>query len=187
MTVQAEAIVAGGATPPETVKVWDPFVRIFHWSLVALVVFSLATGDHVYRAHVSAGYAMIGLIAGRVLWGFVGTRYARFADFVRSPRETLGYLADVVSLRSRRYVGHNPAGGLMIIALLTTLAGLAATGYMMTIESFWGVDWIEEVHETLASGLIALIAIHVFGAVLTSLMHRENLVAAMITGRKRAK
>lgn len=176
---------AGGATPPATVRVWDPFIRIFHWSLAGLFVVAYATGDEIEKVHVAAGYAIAGLIVARVAWGFVGPRHARFADFVRPPREVLAYLRDVVLLRAPRYIGHNPAGGAMIIALLATLAATCVTGYMMTTDAYWGSRWVEEVHETLAHLAIGLVVAHVLGVLIASFEHRENLVASMITGKKR--
>jgi cytochrome b len=185
MSVVNETIEAGGALPPATVKVWDPFVRVFHWSLVGLFVLAYATGDEVEQVHIAAGYAIVTLLALRVAWGFVGPRHARFSDFVRSPREILAYLRDVVRKKPRRHLGHNPAGGLMIVGLIAMLLGTGATGFMMTTDAFWGAKWVEEVHEGLANATVALVLLHVLGVAVSSLQHRENLVAAMITGRKR--
>ncbi len=176
---------AGGAMPPATIKVWDPFVRIFHWSLVGLFAIAFLTGDEVEPVHVAAGYAIVGLLALRIVWGFIGPRHARFADFVRSPRVALAYLRDAMALRSRRYLGHNPAGGLMIIALIVMLLGTGATGYLMTTDAYWGSKAMEHIHGAFAYVTVGLIAFHVVGVVLSSLAHHENLVRAMITGRKR--
>jgi cytochrome b len=177
---------AGGATPPTTVKVWDPFVRLFHWSLVGLFATAYLTGDEIEKVHIAAGYAIAGLLSLRILWGFVGPRHARFSVFVRSPREALGYMRDALLLRARRYIGHNPAGGLMVVALLVMLAGTCITGYLMTTDAFWGSEAMEEVHGALANGTVALVALHVLGVLVASFEHRENLVKAMLTGRKRA-
>ncbi|MGE3992450.1 cytochrome b/b6 domain-containing protein, partial [Pseudorhodoplanes sp.] len=106
---------------------------------------------------------------------------------VRPPREVLAYLRDVALLRAPRYIGHNPAGGAMIIALLAALMGTAITGYMMTTDAYWGAKWVEEVHQTLANLTMGLVVVHVLGVLVASFEHRENLVKAMITGRKRAK
>jgi cytochrome b len=176
---------AGGATPPVTAKVWDPFVRVFHWSLVALFAIAFLTGDEVERVHVAAGYAIAGLLALRIIWGFVGPRHARFADFVRSPRVAIAYLRDAIAFRSHRYLGHNPAGGLMVLALIVMLIGTCSTGYLMTTDAYWGLKTMEHVHEAFANATIALVALHVIGVLATSLSHRENLIKAMITGRKR--
>jgi cytochrome b len=176
-----------GRETERTVRVWDPFVRLFHWSLVALFVFAFATGDEWDAAHETAGYVIAGLVAARVVWGLVGTRHARFADFVHSPATILGYLRDSLYLRPKRYLGHNPAGGVMIIALLAMISLIAGSGYAMTTDTFWGREWVEELHETAVYLTIALIALHVAGVALASLEHRENLVKAMFTGRKRAE
>lgn len=186
MTIVNHTIEAGGATPPATVKVWDLFVRLFHWSLATLFVVAYATGDEIEKIHIAAGYTIAALLALRIMWGFVGPRHARFANFVRRPREVLAYLRDVALFRAPRYIGHNPAGGAMILALLAMLAGTCATGFMMTTDAFWGAKWIEDVHEVLANLTVGLIALHVLGVLAASFEHGENLVKAMVTGRKRA-
>lgn len=169
-----------------TIRVWDPFVRLFHWSLVGLFVFAFATGDEWDAAHELAGYVIAGLVGARVIWGLVGSRHARFSDFVHRPSTILAYLRDSVFLKAKRYVGHNPAGGAMVIALLAMTAIIAGSGYAMTTDMFWGADWVEEVHEAAVYSTLVLIALHVGGVVLASLEHGENLVRAMFTGRKRA-
>jgi cytochrome b len=169
-----------------TVRVWDPAVRIFHWSLAASILAAWLTADEWKTVHIWAGYAAAALIAFRLFWGFIGSRHARFSDFVRSPVAVLRYLKNVAMRRDARYVGHNPAGGIMILALMLTVAGIATTGWMQTLDAFWGAEWLEELHETLANGLLVLIFLHVAGVILSSLHHSENLVLAMITGRKRA-
>jgi cytochrome b len=176
----------GGASPPVMVKVWDPFVRFFHWLLVTLFLIAYATGDEVEKVHIAAGYAIAGLLALRMAWGFIGPRHARFANFVKSPREGFRYLRDTLFFRSRRYIGHNPAGGLMVLALIVMLIGTSVSGYLMTIDAFWGSKVMEEIHEALANATVALVALHVLGVLVASFAHRENLVKAMVTGRKRA-
>ncbi|MBR0914617.1 cytochrome b/b6 domain-containing protein [Bradyrhizobium japonicum] len=186
MRTVSNTIGAGGVTPPATVKVWDPFVRIFHWSLVSLFILAYATGDEIERVHVAAGYAIAGLLAARVVWGFIGPQHARFLNFVRPPREVLAYLRDMAMLRAPRYIGHNPAGGAMIVALLVALVGTCVTGYMMTRDAYWGSKLVEHIHEFLANLTIGLVVAHVVGVLIASFEHRENLVASMITGRKKA-
>lgn len=177
---------AGGAMPPATVRVWDPLVRIFHWSLVGLFVFAFVTADEWDRAHELAGYAIAGLVAFRVVWGLIGTRHARFGSFVRSPFAALKYMRDGLMRRAPRHLGHNPPGGLMILALLAAIGGIAATGWMITIDAYWGVEWVEEAHEALVYGTLVLISLHIGGVIFSSIEHGENLVLAMVTGRKRA-
>src|SRR5512143_195548 len=184
MSTVENAIGAGGASPPAAIKVWDPFVRVFHWSLATLFLAAYATGEDAGRAHIASGYAIAGLIALRIVWGFVGPGHARFNSFVRSPRAVLAYLRDVALFRAPRYLGHNPAGGAMIVGLLVMLLVTGVTGYMMTTDAFWGAEWVEEVHEAFANLTVGLIVFHVFGVLFSSVEHGENLVKAMITGRK---
>jgi cytochrome b len=186
MAFTHEEIEAGGAAPPATVKVWDPFVRVFHWILLTLFVVALVTGDEIERVHIAAGYGIAILLALRLVWGVIGSHHARFSAFVRSPREVMAYLRDVANLRARRYLGHNPAGGAMIIALLAALIGTVVTGFMMTTDAYWGAKWVEKLHEALAYGTLALAGLHVLGVMVSSLFHHENLVKAMWTGRKRS-
>lgn len=182
----------------DTVYVWDPIVRVFHWSLVGAFALAYLTGEDWLDLHVIAGYWIAGLIALRVIWGFVGPGHARFSDFVRGPSSALRYLYDAVRLRAKRYIGHNPAGGLMAIALLVCLAGTIVTGLL----ALGGMEytgplaalaphltdreahWLEEAHETFANLTLLLVFAHVAGVVLASLQHRENLIRAMFTGRK---
>lgn len=185
MTIVTNTIQAGGATSPATVKVWDLFVRFFHWSLVGLFAIAYVTGDEAENVHIAAGYAIGALLMLRVIWGFIGPHHARFGNFVRSPRALLAYMRDAALFKAPRHLGHNPAGGAMIVAFIVTLIATCVTGYMMTTDAFWGSKWVEEVHEALANALLALIALHVLGVLVTSFGHRENLVKAMITGRKR--
>lgn len=177
---------AGGIQPPATVRVWDPLVRLFHWSLVGLFAFAFLTGDSLDRPHEFAGYAIAALIAMRVIWGLAGPRYARFSSFLYRPSTVAGFLRDTLRLKARRYLGHNPAGGLMVIALLIALVVILATGLMMTADAFAGSGWIEDVHEASAFAALGLVALHICGVIVAGFEHGENLVRAMITGRKRA-
>ncbi|QIG50297.1 cytochrome B [Nordella sp. HKS 07] len=169
-----------------TVKVWDPLLRLFHWSLVTSFAVAWLTGDDVKDLHEWAGYAAAALVAFRVFYGLVGPRYARFGQFLRGPLATAAYARDAISGRERRYLGHNPMGAVMVIALLAMMAALALTGWLMTTDTYWGVEWLKELHETLANVLLGLVGLHVAGVVLASFRHRENLVRAMITGYKRS-
>jgi cytochrome b len=169
-----------------TVKVWDPIVRLFHWCLVVSFAVAWLTADTWDDIHEFAGYAAAALIGFRLVWGLVGPRYARFTQFVRSPRETLRYLGNMIRGRERRHLGHNPAGGMMVVGLIVVLAGTALTGWMYTTDAFWGVEWVEETHEFLANLMLILVTLHVAGVVFASFRHRENLARAMVIGRKRA-
>lgn len=168
------------------VPVWDLFVRIFHWSLVASVAAAWFTHEDGRDLHVPIGYVSLVLVALRLVWGFVGSRHARFSDFVRSPFTVLSYLRELFRGSEHRYLGHNPAGGAMILALLAMLVAVGGSGWLGTTDAYWGEEWVEELHEALAFGLLGLVALHLAGVVLASRRHRENLAAAMITGRKRA-
>ncbi len=182
------------------IKVWDPFVRVFHWLLAAAFFAAYLSEDELLDLHVWAGYLVFGLVAARLAWGLIGSRHARFGDFVRGPRQVLGYTFDVLRLRAPRHIGHNPAGGAMILAMLamlivTAVSGMALYGGDAAAGPLAGlmqgmdedvVEVLEEVHEFSANFTLALVAIHVSGVLFESLLHRENLIKAMITGRKRA-
>lgn len=169
-----------------TVKVWDLFVRIFHWSLVALFATAFVTSETSETLHIAAGYGVLILILLRALWGLVGSRHARFSDFVYRPAVVVSYLHDAARFRAKRYLGHNPAGGAMVIALLLALFTVSGTGVMMTMDRFWGQKWIEVIHDGSAFATLALVGLHVIGVIFSSIEHRENLVRSMFTGRKRA-
>ncbi|MDA1101606.1 MAG: cytochrome b/b6 domain-containing protein [Proteobacteria bacterium] len=169
----------------QTIKVWDPFVRLFHWSLVVSFAIAWLTADEWDDLHEWAGYAAAGLIGLRLLWGLIGPKYARFSQFVRSRNAIMDYIRASILGGEPRYIGHNPAGGLMIVGLILAMAGTAFTGWMSTLNAFWGVEWAEETHEALASFMLILVVIHVAGVVFASLRHKENLLRAMINGRKR--
>ncbi|MGL4397424.1 MAG: cytochrome b/b6 domain-containing protein [Hyphomicrobium sp.] len=186
MTHVLDADTAGGSMPPATVKVWDPFVRIFHWGLVTFFAVAFLTGDEIEWLHLAAGYGIAALIGMRLVWGLIGPRYARFSDFVKGPRAVTTFLMQSARLSAPRHLGHNPAGGAMVVALLAMLAGLSLTGFLMTTDSYWGSEVLEDVHEVLANITLGLVAFHVLGVVVASFEHGENLVKAMITGRKRA-
>ncbi|MFH1804231.1 MAG: cytochrome b/b6 domain-containing protein [Pseudomonadota bacterium] len=168
-----------------TVKVWDPLVRVFHWGLVAGITVAWISADEWDRVHETTGYVVAGLIAFRLIWGVFGTHYARFTQFAARPSAVLSYLRDILGGREQRYIGHNPAGAAMILALLLCLSGTALTGWFQTIDMFRGSDVMEEIHEVLANGMLVLVALHIAGIIFASRSHSENLVRAMITGRKR--
>ena len=167
------------------VKVWDPLVRVFHWSLAGLFLANFFTEDGEL-VHRGIGYALLALLAVRFVWGWVGTRHARFSDWVRGPRRVRDYLRERLAGRSQRQLGHNPGAAAMILALLTGVLLVGVTGWLQTTDTFWGAGWLEELHEVLAYGVLALVVVHVLAAVGESVHYGENLVAAMIHGRKRA-
>lgn len=167
------------------VRVWDPVVRLFHWSLVAAYLLAWTSGEGMDALHRNAGYVIVSLLALRVLWGFAGTRHARFSDFVYKPSTVVSYAWNFARLRPDRYVGHNPVGGVMVMAMLLVLALLCASGIAMTIGPYQQFEWMEEAHEALANLSLLLVGLHLAGVMASSWMHRENLVRAMVTGRKR--
>jgi cytochrome b len=210
-------IASGPLRAPNEVKVWDPLVRIFHWSLVAAFAIVWLTGDEESRLHELAGYAVIGLVLVRIVWGFIGTRYARFSDFVYRPSTVLGYAGEMLAGKPRHYLGHNPLGSMMVLALLVSLlaagiTGLALQGAEQGTGPFASLSagttvtmpsliaravaddddeedegneeiW-EELHEFFANLTLLLVVLHIAGVIVGSLVHRENLVRAMLTGRK---
>jgi len=203
-----ESTIAGSDTaqnPASWVRVWDPFIRIFHWTLVIAFATAWLTADEMQPVHEFAGYAVAALVGFRLIWGFVGSRYARFSQFVRGPAATLSYVGDIARGRERRFLGHNPPGAAMVVALLVALSGTAFVGWLMeepgraetaarqlqfVAPAFADEDDgeaespLKEVHETLANAMLLLIALHLGGVLSASLLHGENLVRAMVTSHK---
>ena len=186
----AEAGAAPLAVPPvlgkSRVRVWDPLVRIFHWTVAGGVIANLTFLRHAESPHIYVGYAVITALVVRLGWGFVARGHARFASFVPGPRRLLAYFGAMVKRREPRYVGHNPAGAAMIVLLMLLLATAGVTGWMIELDALWGIPWVETVHEVAANVLIGAVTLHVIGAIVESVRHRENLPFAMITGYKRA-
>ncbi len=172
--------------PMRLMRVWDAPVRLLHWGLVAAVALSWWSRHDTGPLHERVGYAVIALLAARLAWGFVGSRYARFAQFVRAPGPTLAYARAAIAGHAPRYIGHNPLGAWMVLALLATLGLLGLTGWLYTTDMFWGYGWLADLHKYLGWALLALIALHVAGMLWTCWAHRENLVRAMVTGNKAA-
>ena len=204
------------------VRVWDPLVRLFHWTLVISFAVAYLSGEDLLQIHLYAGYLVTGLLVFRLIWGFIGSRHARFSDFLYSPRAVMDYLKSLFSGHPKRYLGHNPAGGVMILLLLVSLTGTVATGLAMDPalvsggevtdmqESTAGRGWLqdddededeegeyagkkgegnesmEDLHEFFANFTLFLVFVHIAGVVVSSRLHRENLVRAMITGKKPA-
>ncbi len=167
----------------ESVKVWDPLLRVLHWSLAGSVLVAFVTGDEAMAVHVWAGLVALGVVLTRVAWGVAGPRHARFADFVPTPGEALGHFRRLLRGAAVRHEGHNPAAGAMVIALLLMVLGVVASGLVAFDGN--GAEWGEELHEVLAWVLLGLIGLHVAGVVLSSLLEGQNLPLAMFTGRKK--
>jgi len=210
------------------IKVWDIAIRVFHWTLLGCYTIAFISSENIMKLHVIFGYSVLFLVLFRILYGFVGTKYARFSDFLYRPAQIAVYLKGLLIGRPKHYMGHNPAGGLVIVILLLsllslTLSGIKAYGikghgplakheisFMTNAfadsddkedrdkhnshnrrsqknhrteknekDEFW-----EEVHETIAYFTLFLVSIHIMGVLVSSIVHQENLIKAMITGRK---
>lgn len=170
----------------KSLRVWDRAVRALHWVLVGAVALSALGLVALFGVHQPAGYVALAAVVLRIVWGVRGSHYARFAQFVRGPRAAWRYARAVAARREPRHLGHNPLGAWMVLALMACVAGLALTGWLYTTDAYWGDETVEAVHLALAWGLLGLVVVHVAGVIFTSLRHRENLVASMVHGHKRA-
>jgi cytochrome b len=179
------------------VRVWDLPVRLVHWGLVALVALAYATGseERYYAVHKATGIAILALVVFRVLWGFAGSRPARFASFLAGPRAVLGHVRDLAARRHSPAPTHNPLGGWGVLALLFLISAEIATGLTSSTFDYEGPlssllpdrasSAMADLHSILFDVLAAMILAHLVGVALTSWAGRENLVKSMLTGRKR--
>jgi len=183
-TSASRAETLAGASPATLVPVWDLPVRVVHWLMALSFAGAWLTAEsEAWRLlHVTLGYTLGGLVVFRIVWGLVGTRHARFASFVRGPMAVLNYLRSLPGPRPEHHVGHNPAGALAIVALLLLALAVVASGWALYADV--GGDWLEEMHEAAAQLMLLMVGVHVAGVVVSSWLHRENLVRAMFTGRK---
>jgi len=166
--------------PHKRIRVWDLFVRIFHWSLVVIFLANFALNEEGDDWHRWLGYAAVILLFGRLVWGFIGPLPARWSSFWPSPSRLAAYWKGAYS---PPVITHNPIGAVMMIILMFLILGLGVTGYMMQeIDYFWGEDWLEEVHEVMANTILMLVPLHVLGAVKDSFHKQDNLIAAMFHG-----
>lgn len=165
-------------------KVWDPAVRVFHWTLAAGFLANALVIDEDAPAHEWVGYGLVVLVGLRIIWGLVGPHHARFATFVPRPGDVTAQVTDMALRRRRTHLGHSPLGALMIGNLLLTLLAIGATGYLMTTNTFWGVEWVEEAHEALVLWAEFSILAHIAAVMLESLRTGINLPRSMITGCK---
>lgn len=168
----------------QPVKVWDLGVRLFHWALVACIAANVFVTNPEKSLHHRIGYAVLGLVAFRLVWGLVGPRYARFSSFRPSASAALEQLSDMVRGRRRVHVGHSPLGTLMIWNLLVTLIAIGLSGWMQTTDAFWGVKWVKELHEICVTWVEVSVAAHVAAVIFESRRLGLNLAAAMVTGYK---
>jgi len=169
--------------PLRRILVWDLPVRLSHWLMVACFAGAWITAEENQwrRVHAVLGYSLALLAGFRIYWGVIGTRHAKFGSFVRGPHETFRYVRQMLHGHPPHYTGHNPAGALAILALLAMILAVTCFGWLAYTTH---IEWLGETHELLANSMLALVAIHVAGTLAGSWLHRENLVGAMITGRK---
>lgn len=173
-----------GITDKTKILVWDAPVRVFHWLMVLCFAGAYITseGERWRLVHVTLGYTMAGLVGFRVLWGLMGTRYARFSNFVKGPARVLRYLRSLFGGVPEHYTGHNPAGAVAIVLLLLCAVPISLTGWASYNDM--GGEWLSELHEGAGNAMLALVAVHLAGVAFSTLLHRENLVRAMVTGNK---
>lgn len=176
----------GPASRAAEVRVWDPLVRTSHWLVALGCLVNLTFLKHADEPHEWVGYAVLAAVVVRILWGLVAPGHANFRDFLPSPRAFIAYVGLAARHREPRYLGHNPAGAAMMVSLMVLVLACGITGWMLGQDAFWGDSMIHGVHEASANAILVLALVHVAGAVLASVRHRENLVFAMLTGRKRA-
>jgi len=169
------------------ILVWDIPTRIGHWFLVAAFIFSFITGDSEERRlfHVATGYAVAGILVFRIFWGVAGTRYARFASFLFSPREVVVYLGGLLKNKPGHWLGHNPAGSYAIFALIVLGFATVASGFADYAEI--GGEWMQEVHDVLSYTMLGMVIFHVLGVIVSSWMHHENLIRSMFNGYKQGE
>jgi cytochrome b len=168
----------------KTIKVWDLVVRIFHWTLVAAIVSQLVTAENIKSVHITVGYFILALLILRIIWGFIGSRYARFRDFLYPATDILTYLKGLIRGRAKHYISHNPAGGAMAFALIFTLVLTTSTG--LVAYGAGGKFW-KEIHELFVGIVIFLAVVHFCGVIASSYVHKENLIMSMFTGNRKVK
>ncbi len=167
-----------------SIKVWDPVVRLFHWATALLFFANMFLLDDESAAHRYAGYAVFALVLIRLAWGLIGTRHARFSAFWPRGADIRRHLKGLITGNPEHYVSHNPLGALMVYNLLAVLVLICVTGIMMETDAFWGVDWVESLHETLANYALVCVGLHIAGVLFEMHRSKVNLLKAMLTGRK---
>ncbi len=168
----------------QKIKIWDPLVRTFHWLLVVGFVANAFFVDDDSKLHIWLGYAIVVLILIRIVWGFVGTRYARFSSFPPSLSKSVEQLTEIATGRKHIHRGHTPLGALMIYNLILAMLAIGVTGYMMTTNMFWGIEWVEELHEMIAIWAEISVVVHIAAVIFESRRTKVNLPRAMVTGYK---
>ncbi|MCG3879500.1 cytochrome b/b6 domain-containing protein [Psychrobacter sp. Ps6] len=167
------------------VRVWDILVRVTHWAVAAGITANLLFTEEGSELHQYVGYTVVGLVVVRLLWGFMGTRYARFSDFFPTPSRIKHHLSDLSIRRTdEQHLGHNPLAAIMMFALWAVIIGLGLSGYLMEAKIFGSKDILEEIHGILANSLYLLVPLHIISAIAMSYWERQNLIKSMITGNK---
>jgi len=167
------------------VKVWDILVRVTHWTVAAGIIANLFFTEDGSELHEYVGYTVLGLVVVRLLWGLVGTRYARFTSFFPTPTRLKRHLSALSVRRvDEQHLGHNPLAALMMLSLWAVIIGLGITGYLMEAAIFSNIELLEEIHELLANSLYLLVPLHIIAAIAMSYWQRQNLIKSMITGKK---
>jgi cytochrome b len=169
---------------PQRSYVWDPLVRLFHWSLVACVLANFLLLEEGDPPHRWAGYIASALVLIRIVWGFIGSPHARFASFFPTPSRLRQHLQQLRAGTLPHSTGHNPLGALMMLALMALVLSLGASGYLMRTDTFWGEEWLETLHEGLANTLMLAVGLHAAAAIVMGKLEKVNLVRAMVTGYK---
>ncbi|MDR5755481.1 cytochrome b/b6 domain-containing protein [Caballeronia sp. LZ035] len=165
-------------------KVWDIWVRLTHWAVAGIVLWNLfGPTDSTHRL---LGYGAAGLVAARFVWGFIGSRHARFSAWWPTRTHLVEYLRSLAAGQPMHHLSHNPLGALMALTLWCLVLALALSGWIMRLDAFWGEDWPQEIHSWLAVAIEVCVCVHVLAAVLMSVWTRENLIGAMLTGNKRS-
>ncbi len=174
-------------TTTTQIRVWDAPTRVFHWLLVLSFAGAYLTSESERWSlvHITLGYTLGGLLAFRLIWGFVGTRYARFTSFVKGPSEVLQYAKSMATLKPKHFVGHNPLGAVAIVLLIMSGIAIVVTGYAAFNEI--GGEWVAELHEVASHIMLILVGIHIVGVIAASWLHKENLARAMVNGFKQGK
>lgn len=172
------------ATLEASRPVWDLFVRVFHWTLVVCVLLNSFVLDDGETIHQWAGYLAAALVLARVVWGFIGSRHARFTDFFPTPGRIVRHVRGLWSGHAEFHWGHNPLGALMMLALMGMVLALGVTGWMQGLDAYWGEEWLQELHEVIGEALIILVGLHAAAALLMGRIERARLLKAMVTGVK---
>ena len=168
----------------QVILVWDVPTRVFHWLLVLCFAGAWLTSEseRLQMIHYAFGYSAVALVLFRLVWGFVGTKYARFTQFLRGPNEMAGHIKSVLSSHQHSSPGHNPVGGIVMVGLMLIILLIGLTGYW-SVKEFLG-DFMSEAHEAIASIALGLAILHIAAAVIMSLLQKENLIRAMVNGKK---